>query len=122
MWITSCGLPTPDLDDSESYGSPGCLGWTGFEEVESLRAVSVASADPTYGEHFRLLGQFSCGQLLECLFPNYLVALQELMRKLRSSNPVHYSSKSLCQPKGILTCARVIVKRGCINKSSGHFI
>ncbi|GBM37261.1 Transposon Ty3-I Gag-Pol polyprotein [Araneus ventricosus] len=73
--------------------------------------INATAAELTYGTNLRVPGQFFVDSNIDIPLPDYLSRLQELMRALKPSDPVHHGLKAVYMPKDLQTCSHVFVKR-----------
>ncbi|GBM98086.1 hypothetical protein AVEN_176951-1 [Araneus ventricosus] len=79
--------------------------------------INATAAELTYGTNLRVRGQFFVDINIAIPLPDYLSRLQELMRALKPSDPVHHGLKAVYMPKDMQTCSHVFVKRGPIKRA-----
>ncbi|GBN33744.1 Transposon Ty3-G Gag-Pol polyprotein [Araneus ventricosus] len=79
--------------------------------------INATAAELTYGTNLRVPGQFFVDSNISIPLPDYLSRLQELMRALKPSDPVHHGLKAVYMPKDLQTCSHVFVKRGPIKRA-----
>ncbi|GBN20197.1 Transposon Ty3-G Gag-Pol polyprotein [Araneus ventricosus] len=79
--------------------------------------INATAAELTYGTNLRVPGQFFVDSNIGIPLPDYLSRLQELMRALKPSDPVHHGLKAVYMLKDLQTCSHVFVKRGPIKRA-----
>ncbi|GBM07465.1 hypothetical protein AVEN_26522-1, partial [Araneus ventricosus] len=78
--------------------------------------INATAAELAYGTNLRVPGQFFVDSNTDPL-QDYLSRLQELMRALKPSEPVHHGLKAVYMPKDLQTCSHVFVKTGPIKRA-----
>ncbi|GBN73262.1 hypothetical protein AVEN_58256-1 [Araneus ventricosus] len=79
--------------------------------------INATAAELAYGTNLRVPGQFFVDSNIGIPSPDYLSRLQELMRALKPSDPVHHGLKAVYMPKDLQTCSHVFVKRRPIKRA-----
>ncbi|GBM39814.1 hypothetical protein AVEN_45778-1 [Araneus ventricosus] len=81
------------------------------------RSVSRLCVLPIESTNLKVPGQFFVNSNIGIPLPDYLSRLQELMRALKPSGPVHHGLKAVYMPKDLQTCSHVFVKRRPIDRA-----
>ncbi|GBN08536.1 hypothetical protein AVEN_223954-1 [Araneus ventricosus] len=78
--------------------------------------INATAAELSCGTNLRVPGQFFVDSNIGIPLPDYLFRLQELMRALKPSDPVHHGLKAVYMPKDLQTCSHVFVRRRSIKR------